>query len=112
MRPGDSGHFAVESLIVGYLGRGGNGCHFGFHVHEECHDPRNRDRRGFRFRLDHFRGSGGEDVFGGKRSKLALDAVKGDLHKRGIRIETGVSIKKREYSCTMVYGFVNTLDMW
>ena len=36
----------------------------------------------------------GEDVFGGKQPKRALEAVLGDLHEQGVRVETGVSVRK------------------
>ena len=36
----------------------------------------------------------GADVFGGKKSKLALDAVKEELKKRNIQIETGMYVKR------------------
>ena len=34
----------------------------------------------------------GADVFGGKQPKRALEAVFGELHEQGVRVEMGVSI--------------------
>ena len=36
----------------------------------------------------------GEDVFGGKQPKRALEAVGEELKREGVRVETGVSVRK------------------
>ena len=36
----------------------------------------------------------GEDVFGGKQPKRALEVVREELREKGVRVETGVSVRK------------------
>ena len=36
----------------------------------------------------------GEGIFGGRQPKRALDGVKEDLEEMGVRVETGVSVRK------------------
>ena len=38
----------------------------------------------------------GEDVFGGKQPKRALEVVREELREKGVRVETGVYIKKEK----------------
>ena len=38
----------------------------------------------------------GEDVFGGKQPKRALEVVREELREKGVRVEAGVYIKKEK----------------
>ena len=54
----------------------------------------------------------GADVFGGKQPKRALEAVLGELHEQGVRVEMGVHLHVGKKQCRgfSVYTFSTVSD--
>ena len=54
----------------------------------------------------------GADVFGGKQPKRALEAVLGELHERGVRVEMGVTFirNRKHYRGFTIHTFAQNPD--